>query len=176
MGQRSMDSSHHHAATALNQTRSDTESCCVGLGFGCVGKLTSGVGEGGNVFDSMDSNHHHVATALNQTRSDGSMCSGSLTGWLCIEIVPHVLGAVVESWRLHVCLFVTVLLPQVHMPSQYAHSQPQHTLSSNDGGLVYTSSTEQPLSATRSMAEEPAPPPATTVTPAAAPAAGGLSH
>jgi hypothetical protein len=97
MGQRSMDSSHHHAATALNQTRSDRESCCVGLAFGCVGKLTSGVGEGGNVFDSMDSNHHHVATALNQTSSDGP---GSLTGWLCIEIVPHVLGAVVESWRL----------------------------------------------------------------------------
>jgi hypothetical protein len=54
------------------------------------------------------------------------------------------------------------------MPSQYAPSQPQHTLSSADGsGLVYTTSTE-PLAPTRSMAEEAAP---AVGVPAAAPAA-----
>lgn len=48
---------------------------------------------------------------------------------------------------------------QVHMPSQYAASQPQHTLSSGDGGgLVYTSSAEQPLAPTKSMLDEAAAP------------------
>lgn len=46
------------------------------------------------------------------------------------------------------------LCTQVHMPSQYASSEPQHTLSSGDGGLVYTSSAEQPLAPTKSMLDE----------------------
>lgn len=71
---------------------------------------------------------------------------------------------------------VTLLtLSQVHMPSQYApvSSQPQHTLSSgDDAGLGYTGSAEQPLTATRSMAEEPAAVVAAAAAPVAPAAAG----
>lgn len=81
-------------------------------------------------------------------------------GWLVCQRKPAVM---------------LLTLSQVHMPSQYApvSSQTQHTLSSEDGGgLGYTRSAEQPLTATRSMAEEPAAVAAVAAAPAAPAAAG----